>query len=233
MYFIYIDGIVQERCYSIANALELCLSCINPSTCVMCSYLFANFTVHECMAIQNISLSWDFPKRRQNVSRMSNTQIQCATMVPLIVLKGLITAASFILAPWVQCYHCGFDLTVASLTSLAWVWFYYCHFDFIALSFFLNKSPDSKIKLMAVTLNSRQWTQTCSSKVKLMVINYYITCYSKIKVPAVKWQSRNSMQYNKTRCGKIILPGTCGLRYECHSRGHIDIKMLSYKYKNF
>ena len=31
---IYINGLVQERCNSIANALELCLSCINPSTCV-------------------------------------------------------------------------------------------------------------------------------------------------------------------------------------------------------
>ena len=26
-----IDGLVQERCNSIANALELCLSCTNPS----------------------------------------------------------------------------------------------------------------------------------------------------------------------------------------------------------
>ena len=32
-YTIYIDGLVQERCNSIANALEFCLSCTNPSTC--------------------------------------------------------------------------------------------------------------------------------------------------------------------------------------------------------
>ena len=29
----YIDGLVQERRNSIANALELCLSCTNPSIC--------------------------------------------------------------------------------------------------------------------------------------------------------------------------------------------------------
>ena len=29
---IYIDGLMQERRYSIANALELRLSCTNPST---------------------------------------------------------------------------------------------------------------------------------------------------------------------------------------------------------
>ena len=43
----YIDGIEQWRCNSIANALELCLSCTNPSiwilleflqTCVACEY---------------------------------------------------------------------------------------------------------------------------------------------------------------------------------------------------
>ena len=28
---LYIDGLVQERCNFIANALELCLSCTNPS----------------------------------------------------------------------------------------------------------------------------------------------------------------------------------------------------------
>ena len=27
----HVDGLVQERCNSIANALELCLSCTNPS----------------------------------------------------------------------------------------------------------------------------------------------------------------------------------------------------------
>ena len=27
----HVDGLVQERRYSIANALELCLSCTNPS----------------------------------------------------------------------------------------------------------------------------------------------------------------------------------------------------------
>ena len=31
---IYIDGLVQERCNSIANALELSLSCTNPLICV-------------------------------------------------------------------------------------------------------------------------------------------------------------------------------------------------------
>ena len=31
----YIDGLVQERCNSIANALELRLPCINPSIYVM------------------------------------------------------------------------------------------------------------------------------------------------------------------------------------------------------
>ena len=30
----YIDGLMQERCNSIANALELRLSCTNPSICV-------------------------------------------------------------------------------------------------------------------------------------------------------------------------------------------------------
>ena len=30
-YHKYDDGLMQERCNSIANALELCLSCINPS----------------------------------------------------------------------------------------------------------------------------------------------------------------------------------------------------------
>ena len=30
-YIIKIDGLMQERRNSIANALELCLSCINPS----------------------------------------------------------------------------------------------------------------------------------------------------------------------------------------------------------
>ena len=29
----HIDGLMQERRNSIANALELCLSCTNPSTC--------------------------------------------------------------------------------------------------------------------------------------------------------------------------------------------------------
>ena len=28
---VYIDGLMQESCNSIANAQELCLSCINPS----------------------------------------------------------------------------------------------------------------------------------------------------------------------------------------------------------
>ena len=32
-----IDGLVQERCNSIANALELCLSCTNPSK--LCRYM--------------------------------------------------------------------------------------------------------------------------------------------------------------------------------------------------
>ena len=30
-YNLHVDGLMQERCTSIANALELCLSCINPS----------------------------------------------------------------------------------------------------------------------------------------------------------------------------------------------------------
>ena len=30
-YICYVDGLVQERRNSIANALELCLSCTNPS----------------------------------------------------------------------------------------------------------------------------------------------------------------------------------------------------------
>ena len=31
--YIYVDGLVQERCNSIAKALELHLSCTNPSIC--------------------------------------------------------------------------------------------------------------------------------------------------------------------------------------------------------
>ena len=38
----YIDGLVQERHNSIANALELCLSCTNPS-------IWHNDTVHLCL----------------------------------------------------------------------------------------------------------------------------------------------------------------------------------------
>ena len=34
----YFDGLVQESCNPIANALELCLSCNNPS--ILCKYLF-------------------------------------------------------------------------------------------------------------------------------------------------------------------------------------------------
>ena len=33
-FYFYFDGLVQERPNSIANALELCLSCTNPSICV-------------------------------------------------------------------------------------------------------------------------------------------------------------------------------------------------------
>ena len=32
----HIDWLVQERCYSSALAMELCLSCTNPSTCMAC-----------------------------------------------------------------------------------------------------------------------------------------------------------------------------------------------------
>ena len=35
---LYIDGLMQERCNSIANALELRLSCTDPSTCSTCIY---------------------------------------------------------------------------------------------------------------------------------------------------------------------------------------------------
>ena len=37
----YINGLVQERCISIANALELCLSCSNPSI-----WASQNFKIH-------------------------------------------------------------------------------------------------------------------------------------------------------------------------------------------
>ena len=39
----YINGLLQERCNSIANALELCLSCSNPSICRQLFHLSSVF----------------------------------------------------------------------------------------------------------------------------------------------------------------------------------------------
>ena len=39
----HLDGLIQERCNSIANALELHLSCTNPSICD--AFVHANYTV--------------------------------------------------------------------------------------------------------------------------------------------------------------------------------------------
>ena len=51
----YINGLVQERSYSIANALELCLSCTNPSMCgwywCKLSQCFLAITVKHCCKI--------------------------------------------------------------------------------------------------------------------------------------------------------------------------------------
>ena len=41
----YFNGLMQERCNSIANALELRLSCTNPSTCIWV------FFIHWCLVI--------------------------------------------------------------------------------------------------------------------------------------------------------------------------------------
>ena len=46
----HIEGLVQERRKSIVNALELCLSCTNPSICVMQNNL--NFPSAALLALQ-------------------------------------------------------------------------------------------------------------------------------------------------------------------------------------
>ena len=43
---IYIDGLVQERCNSIANAMDLYLSCIIPSICSMLSDNYDDETMY-------------------------------------------------------------------------------------------------------------------------------------------------------------------------------------------
>ena len=62
----YIDGLVQERCNSIANALELRTSCTNPSIyifvrvwpttyfcpCLDVEYLFKDQQLHACLQIK-------------------------------------------------------------------------------------------------------------------------------------------------------------------------------------
>ena len=62
-YLLYIDGSMQERCNSIANTLELRLSCIDPSICVMWIYmhvfmwLLCLYLYHSCYCLE-INFFW-------------------------------------------------------------------------------------------------------------------------------------------------------------------------------
>ena len=68
---LYIDGLVQERCNSIANALELRLSCTDPSTCTVKPLVqvapnpnVKMFLVSSCSCLRSIHwsqvLSWEW-----------------------------------------------------------------------------------------------------------------------------------------------------------------------------
>ena len=56
-----IDGLVQERCNSIANALELHLSCNNPSKCKYRMYVWSDHWIRQ-IAFHNKENKHDFIK---------------------------------------------------------------------------------------------------------------------------------------------------------------------------
>ena len=58
LWYLHLDGLVQERCNSIANALELRLSCTNPSICNVLD-IKQSGTYHWCEAIWNRA-AWSF-----------------------------------------------------------------------------------------------------------------------------------------------------------------------------
>ena len=57
--YVYIDGLMQERCNSIANALELHLPCTNPSICVfLCTSIYVPPPIDMCVFVYKYLCPW-------------------------------------------------------------------------------------------------------------------------------------------------------------------------------
>ena len=107
----HMDGLVQERCNSIANALELRLSCTNPliysgDTLTFWRYFQMHLIERKRLYVIQISLMF-FPKSTINKSLLVELMAyQLLSKKPL--LEAFVTNASHGLSVWT---HCGIMMT--------------------------------------------------------------------------------------------------------------------------